>query len=84
MKKTPQPYRIVGINPPGRASVKLNGFFKEVNLYDLNQDELKDLHQQGIPYVQQTAEGFKETNPQEKEISVKTVGAKSTKRTKKY
>lgn len=70
MKKTPQPYRIVGINPPGRANVKLNGFFKEVNLYDLSQDELKQLHEQGIPHIEITAEGYTEAKPEEKKISV--------------
>lgn len=46
-----QKYSIVGIQPPGHANVRLGGRFREVHLFELSQEQLAELHNDGCPNV---------------------------------
>jgi hypothetical protein len=46
-----QKFKVININPPGRVNVLLQGKFRDVNLYDLNDTQLQELYEAKSKYV---------------------------------
>ena len=63
-------YRLDGLQSPGRVNVWLGGRFQTVNIDDLNDDQMKELHENGCPYVKRTPQFYTEIQGM-KSINVK-------------
>jgi hypothetical protein len=62
-----------GINAPGRVNAKLDGRCQEFCIDNLSQDQMKQLYEDGFPYVGLTAEGRKKYFPEEKPITTEKI-----------
>lgn len=69
-------FRITGIKEPGHINVKIDGRFKDVDLYTATDETLGKLYADKCPYVQLSPEEFLERNPELKAINVKPIKIK--------
>jgi hypothetical protein len=69
-------FKIKGIEHPGRINVKVDGRFKDVDLYEASDEVLEKLYADGCPYVVLTPEEFLKRNPTINNIEIKRIDIK--------
>lgn len=58
------------IDAPGKVNLKLDGRFQTIEIDNLAEDKLKQLYDNGCPYIELTPEGRKFYYPDETPIMV--------------
>lgn len=66
-------FNIIGIAEPGKVNVLLNGAFTDVELFSASDDDLEQLYNAGIPYVQLSPNEFLKRNPDAAEIKIEPI-----------
>lgn len=76
-------YRLDGLMSPGRVNVWLGGRFQTVNIEDLDDAQMKELFENGCPYVKRTPQFYTEVQGM-KSINVQPTVQQTPAPTKKH
>jgi hypothetical protein len=72
-------FKITGIKEPGRINAKLDGKFRDIDLFEASEEILAKLYTDKCPYIELTPSEFLERNPTVKAISIKPIKITKTK-----